>query len=62
MNEKPRMIVARGTREARVFDLLKMSKHTKIMMMSATDIRTASNFATIELTSYKSIILLRTWI
>jgi len=53
MNENPRMVVARGSREARVFVLLKMSKHTKIMRTSARDIRTASNFATIEPTSYR---------
>jgi hypothetical protein len=51
MNEKPRMMVARGTREARVFDLLKMSKQMKMMMTNARDIKTPSNFATIELTS-----------
>lgn len=44
-------MVASGTREASVFDRLKISRHTKIMNISATDISTASSFATIELTS-----------
>jgi hypothetical protein len=52
MNENPRMIVARGTNEARVFDRLKMSRQTKMMMTRAMDINTASSLATMELTSY----------
>lgn len=51
MKEKPKIMVARGTREASVFSRLKISKHTKIMPTSATASRTASSFATAELTS-----------
>jgi len=54
MNELvDQMLNDSGThREVRVLDLLKMSNHTKIMRTSARDIRTASDFATIEPTSY----------
>jgi hypothetical protein len=44
-------MVARGTSDVRVSDLLKMRRQTKIIMMSATAMRTASSFATAEPTS-----------
>lgn len=55
INENPRITVARGTRDASVFDRLKMSRQTKIMNTSATDTKTASSFATIESTSYEAM-------
>lgn len=51
MKEKPRMIVANGTRDEMVFPL-KISKQMNMMMIIAMQIRTASSFATIESTSY----------
>jgi len=51
MNEKPRTIVAIGTSEEMVSPL-KMSKQVNMMMTIATQIKTASSFATIESTSY----------
>jgi hypothetical protein len=51
MKENPRMIVASGTRDVRVSDLLKMRRQTKIMRMMATATRTASSFAMAEPTS-----------
>ena len=54
MNEKPRMIVASGTRDVRVLFRLKTSRATKMMAMTATDKRTPSNFATIESTSCRT--------
>ena len=51
MNEKPTMIVASGTSDARVLLRLKMSKQMKIKMMSTTASKTASSFATAEPTS-----------
>ena len=51
MNEKPRTTVASGTRDARVFCRLKMSRNIKTMNTNAIAIRTASSFATAELTS-----------
>jgi len=52
MKEKPRMIVASGTRDARVLERLNMSRQTKMMITRAMQIRTASSFATIESTSW----------
>lgn len=52
MKENPRMIVARGTREVNVSDLLKMRRQMKMMMMSAKEMSTASSFATAEPTSW----------
>lgn len=49
---KPRIIVARGTRDVSVSDLLKMSRQRKIMRMSATATSTASSLATAEPTSW----------
>ena len=54
MNEKPRMIVASGTRDVRVFCRLKTSRAMKMMAMTATDKRTQSSFATIESTSWRT--------
>jgi len=51
MKEKPRTTVARGTKEARVFDRLKIRRHKKMMMTRATHSNTASSLATIEPTS-----------
>lgn len=51
MNENPRMMVASGTREASVFDRLKIKRQINIMNINATDISTASSFATMELKS-----------
>lgn len=58
MKENPRMIVASGTRDARVFLRLKMSKHTNMTTINATERRTASSLATAEPTSYSKILLL----
>jgi hypothetical protein len=52
MNENPKMIVASGTSDGRVFFGLKINRQMKIMAMTATDKRTPSSFATIESTSW----------
>ena len=52
MKEKPRVMVARGTSEDRVFARLKMSKQRKVMITNVTLSRTASNFARAELVSF----------
>jgi hypothetical protein len=54
MNENPKVMVARGTRLAKVLCRLKISKQTKIMPTKATANNTASSFATTELTSYEN--------
>lgn len=51
MNEKPKMIVASGTSEVRVFCGLKIRRQMKMITMRTTQIKTASNLATIESTS-----------
>ena len=53
MNENPRMIVANGTKDATVFERLKISRQMKTMNMRATAISTASSLPTAELTSCK---------
>jgi hypothetical protein len=50
-NENPRTTVASGTKEARVFDRLKIRRHKKMIMTRATHSSTASSLATIEPTS-----------
>jgi hypothetical protein len=50
-NENPRTTVASGTKEARVFDRLKIRRHKNRIMTRATHSSTASNLATIEPTS-----------
>lgn len=45
------MSVASGTREARVLEVLKMSRDIKSMAIRHMQIRTASSFATMEPTS-----------
>ena len=50
-NENPRTTVASGTKEAKVFDRLKIRRHKKMMMTRATHSSTASSLATIEPTS-----------
>lgn len=46
------MMVARGTSEDRVLARLKMSKQRKVMIINATQSRTASSFARAELVSF----------
>lgn len=53
INENPRIIVAKGTKDASVFSRLKMSKQTKMMNIRATASRTASSLATADPTSYE---------
>ena len=53
MNEKPKIIVANGTRDAIVFFRLKTSRQTKRMATTVIDKRTPSSFATIESTSWR---------
>ena len=55
MNEKPKIMVASGTRDASVLLLLNIRRQTKTMPTSATQRRTASSFATTELTSCKNL-------
>ncbi len=49
--EKPTMKVASGTNDAIVLLRLKMSKQMKMIMIKATESKTASSFATAEPTS-----------
>jgi hypothetical protein len=49
--EKPKMIVASGTRDSKVFALLKIKRHTKIIPTKATVNRTPSSLDTTELAS-----------
>ncbi|EGO27846.1 hypothetical protein SERLADRAFT_383465 [Serpula lacrymans var. lacrymans S7.9] len=55
MNENPRMIVASGTRDAKVLLLLKISRQAKRIPNKAIAIRTASSFATTESTSLRLV-------
>jgi len=55
MNENPRVIVARGTSEAKVSFLLKMRRHAKIIPSNVMPTRTASSFDTAESMSYEVV-------
>lgn len=55
MKENPRMIVANGTKDARVLLLLNIRRQTKIMPTRARQTSTASNFATALPTSLSRV-------
>lgn len=52
MKENPRIIVARGTSDAKVLAGLKMRREMNTTITSPTPIRTASSFARAELVSF----------
>ena len=52
IKEKPTIIVASGTRDARVFLRLKISRQMKTKIKATTESMTASSLATAEPTSY----------
>ena len=53
MNENPTIMVERGTSDAIVLLLLKMSRQMKMKMRAMTPSRTKSSFATADPTSFK---------